>query len=82
MFFLLKIAIGIVIGGISGALAGVIMKSEGGTLRNIILGIVGGFVGSLVFGLIGFKSTNIIGTMITSIAGACIILAIGKKLFK
>ena len=41
MFFLLKIAIGIVIGGISGALAGAIMKSNGGTLRNIILGIVG-----------------------------------------
>ena len=70
MFFILKIAIGIVIGGISGAIAGAIMKSSGGTIKNIILGIVGGFVGSLVFGLIGFKSTNIIGTMITSIAGA------------
>ena len=55
MFFILKIAIGIVIGGISGAIAGAIMKSSGGTIKK---------------------------TMITSIAGACIIIAIGRKLIK
>lgn len=77
----------IVIGAISGWLAGFIMNSKGSLLRNIILGILGGFVGSFLFGLLNIK-INVslgpisLGTIIVSAIGACIVLIIVNKLFK
>ena len=73
---------GIIIGGLSGCIAGAIMKSSGGLIRNIILGIVGGFVGSLIFGLLGFQSARLVGQIISSVVGACLIIFIGRKIFK
>jgi|GEM_PF-1552230 len=41
----------LIIGGVTGWLAGQFMKGSGyGVLINILLGLVGGFVGNLVFG--------------------------------
>ena len=86
-FSLYDIITAIVIGAISGWLAGFIMNSKGSLLRNIILGILGGFVGSFLFNLLGI-SINVtiwkfnVGTIIISAIGACIVLFIVNKLFK
>lgn len=69
----------IVTGGISGMIAGNIMHSEGSTLRNIVLGIIGGVVGSFVLGLVGISGGGIIGGMLVSIFGSCLLIFLGKK---
>jgi len=74
--------VSLIIGGVSGWLAGKIMKSEGSLIRNIILGLVGGLVGGLLGGLIGIGSSNIIGSIIISVAGACLLIWLAKKIFK
>ncbi len=72
----------IIIGAVAGWLASLIMKKANGLLINIILGIIGGFVGGFVFGLIGFGATNIIGQLIVSVVGSCIVIAIYNAIKK
>ena len=71
----------LIIGGISGWLAGKLMNSDGSTIRNIILGLVGGFVGGIVFSIFGLGATGVIGSIIVSVVGACLLIWIGRKLF-
>lgn len=76
------IIVSIILGAVAGWLASLIMKKSTGLLMNIILGIVGGFVGGFVFGLIGFGATNIIGQIIVSVVGACLVIAIVNAIKK
>ena len=53
-------------------------------LRNIILGFAGSFVGSIVFRFIGLRSSGLIGEILVSVVGACIVIFVagylsGKK---
>ena len=77
-----NLIVSIIIGAIAGWAASKIMGSEGGLIRNIIIGIIGGFVGTYVFGLIGLHWEGILGAIGTSAIGACILIFIGKFLFK
>jgi uncharacterized membrane protein YeaQ/YmgE (transglycosylase-associated protein family) len=72
----------VIIGALAGGLANSIMKrGQKGFLRNMILGIIGGVVGAWVFGLLGVQTNpNIIGKLVTSLAGALIVLWIAEKL--
>ena len=72
----------LLIGAVAGTVAGFLMGSKGGLIRNIIIGIIGGFVGTWVFGLIGLHWSGILGAIGTSAIGACILIVIGKVLFK
>ena len=73
----------LVVGGIVGWLASLIMKTDAqqGTLLNIIVGIVGAFVGGwLISPLVGVGTINqnnfSISSMMVSLVGAVILLAI------
>lgn len=68
----------ILIGSIAGWLAGLILKGRGmGFIVNAIVGIIGAFVGSYLFALIGFSiGSGLISAIITSTAGAIVLLAI------
>lgn len=72
----------LILGGISGWIAGMIMKTEGSLLRNIILGLLGGFVGGLLGKFIGVGATNWIGSIIISVLGACLLIWLSKIIFK
>ena len=68
----------LIIGAVSGWLAGQIMKGGGfGLLWNIILGIVGSFVGDWLFGVLNI-SLNVgsatVNTIIQSVIGAVVLL--------
>jgi len=39
-------------------------------------------VGGLLLGLIGFGTTNIIGGLITGVAGSCLLIYLAKKYLK
>ncbi len=79
---LVSILIAILIGALSGWIAVQIMGSEGSTLRNIVLGIVGGAVASALFGLIGISFGGLIGTIICSVIGACLLIFIARLITK
>ena len=79
---LVDIIIAIILGAISGFIAGKIMKNDGGLLRNIILGIIGGFVGNLVLGLFNITLYGYLGTIIVSVLGACLVIFIVNKIMK
>ena len=67
----------IIVGGIAGALAKLIMPGDdpGGFIVTILLGIAGAFIGGFLAGLIGLGG-GFIWTIILATIGAIILLAI------
>lgn len=74
--------ISLILGALTGWIAGQLMHSKGGILRNIILGIVGSAVGNFLAGTIGLAATGWIGSMIIGVAGACVLILVARWLFK
>ena len=72
----------ILIGAVAGWIASKIMGSKGGLLRNIIIGVIGGFLGPVILGVFGISGSGLIGTILVSVVGACVLIFIGKFLFK
>ena len=72
----------LIVGGIVGWLASLIMKTDGqqGILLNVVVGIVGAFVGGwLISPMVGMGTINegfSIGSVVVSLIGAIILLAI------
>ena len=72
----------LIIGGVVGWLASLVMRTDGqqGILLNVIVGIVGAFLGGLVISpLVGVGTINSgisIGSVLVSLVGAIILLAI------
>jgi uncharacterized membrane protein YeaQ/YmgE (transglycosylase-associated protein family) len=68
----------IIVGGIAGALAKLIMPGDdpGGFIITILLGIAGAIIGGFVAGLIGIGGGGIIWSIIIATIGAIILLAI------
>jgi uncharacterized membrane protein YeaQ/YmgE (transglycosylase-associated protein family) len=65
----------LLIGGIAGWLAGVIVKGYGfGLIGNIVVGIVGAFVGGWLFGQFGILGNGILGAILGATIGAVIVL--------
>ena len=57
----------IIIGIVSGFIAGKIMRGGG-------FGLIGGLLGGWVFGLLGIATGGILGSLITSVVGAVLLL--------
>jgi uncharacterized membrane protein YeaQ/YmgE (transglycosylase-associated protein family) len=74
----------LIVGGIAGWLAGLIMKGKGqGVLMNIIVGIVGGVLGGWLFSLLGVTiGPGLFGSIITATIGAVLLLFVVSKLKK
>ena len=72
----------LIVGGIVGWLASLIMKTDGqqGILLNVVVGIVGAFIGGwLISPMVGAGTINdgfSIGSLVVSLIGAVILLAI------
>lgn len=72
------ILIWLIVGGIAGWLAGLIVKGGGqGILINIVVGIVGAVIGGWLFGELGIAvGTGILNAIVTAVVGAVILLLI------
>jgi uncharacterized membrane protein YeaQ/YmgE (transglycosylase-associated protein family) len=76
---LLNLLIWLVVGGVVGWLASLVMRTDGqqGVLLNIVVGIVGAFIGGLILnrGTINEAPLNLTAFLV-SLVGAIILLAI------
>ena len=71
----MSIVIFLLIGAVSGWLAGTVLKGGGfGILGNIVVGIIGSVTGGFLFGLLGISANGLIGSIVTATVGAIILL--------
>ena len=68
----------LIVGGIAGWLAGLLMKGRGlGVLGNIVIGVLGAFVGGWLLGLVGVSiGGGLLGAVLTALLGAVVLLAL------
>ncbi len=74
----------ILIGALTGWIAGKIMKLHGGFIQNMVVGIIGSFVGGFIFQLLGFgdiAAFSLPGVFI-GVVGACICIAVARIITK
>ena len=72
----------IIIGGIVGWLASIIMKTNAqmGMLLNIVIGIIGSFLGYWLAGMVGIAAEGGFVRFLIAIVGAVILIAILRAL--
>ena len=77
----MNLIISIIIGGIIGWLASIVMKTNAqmGIIANVLVGIVGGVLGHWLAGAIGITAGGI-GGWLVSLAGAIVLIAILRAL--
>ena len=71
----------LIVGGICGYIASVLMKGKGmGIIMNIILGIVGYAVGEYVFSIVGFRVDEgaLTGQIIQGVVGAALLISLAR----
>lgn len=69
----------LVVGGIIGWLASVVMRTDGqqGIILNVVVGIIGAFIGGLIFAHGDINNAPLtVTTFLVSLVGAVILLAI------
>lgn len=65
----------LIIGAVSGWLAGLFVKGHGfGVWVDIIVGIVGAFIGGFLLSMLGIGTYGLIGELVASFVGAVILL--------
>lgn len=70
----------LIIGGLAGWIAGMVVESRHGILTNILVGIAGSFVGSTLAELLEIPTYGFWRLLIASIVGAIIILFIWRRM--
>jgi len=70
----------LIIGGLAGWIAGMVMESRHGILTNILIGIAGSFVGGTLAELLQIPTFGFWRLLISATAGAIVILFIWRRL--
>jgi uncharacterized membrane protein YeaQ/YmgE (transglycosylase-associated protein family) len=70
----------LIVGAVVGWLASLVMKTNAqmGSIMNIVVGIVGAWLGGVLAGMLGFAATSTPASLIVSIIGACLLIALLK----
>lgn len=70
-----QVVIALVIGGVAGWLAGVLLKGGFGLVGNIIVGLLGALLGSWLFGVLNISvGGEWVGPIVTATVGAIVLL--------
>jgi uncharacterized membrane protein YeaQ/YmgE (transglycosylase-associated protein family) len=77
------LAIMLLIGAISGWLAGLLSKGRGfGLFGNIVVGVVGAVIGRYLLAFLGFAVTGLLGAIISATLGALVLLFTINLIFR
>jgi uncharacterized membrane protein YeaQ/YmgE (transglycosylase-associated protein family) len=68
----------LIVGGVAGWLAGMIVKGGGfGLIGDIVVGIIGAFIGGWLFVQFGVSAgAGLVGAIVTATIGAVVLLAV------
>ncbi len=69
----------LLVGALTGWVAGKIMHSRSGILWNILLGLVGGALGHWLAGLVGLSAVGL-ASFVISVAGACLLVWLMRQI--
>ncbi|HEX8726676.1 MAG TPA: GlsB/YeaQ/YmgE family stress response membrane protein [Gemmatimonadaceae bacterium] len=74
--------ISLIIGGIVGWLASIIMKTNAqmGWIANVLIGVVGAVLGNWIAGMMGMAPTGGIGRFVVALLGAVVLIFILQAL--
>ncbi|MCL5052000.1 MAG: GlsB/YeaQ/YmgE family stress response membrane protein [Gammaproteobacteria bacterium] len=82
----MNLIIFLIIGGIAGWLAGLLIRGRGfGLFGDIIVGVIGAFIGGFLLtavGLAALFSAGILGSIIVAVIGAVVLLFVIKLIKK
>ena len=78
----MDILITLVVGGVMGWLASIVMKTnkQMGIVANVMIGILGAAIGHWLFGALGLLAYGPVGRIIVNIAGAMVLIAVLRAL--
>lgn len=78
----MDLVIQLVIGGVIGWLASIVMKTDAqmGVIANVLVGIVGSMLGFWIAGLLGIVAIGGIARFLVAVAGAVVLIFILGKL--
>jgi uncharacterized membrane protein YeaQ/YmgE (transglycosylase-associated protein family) len=78
----MSLIISLIIGGIVGWLASIIMKTNAqmGLIANVLVGVVGSFLGYWIAGMLGVAAAGGIVRFLIAIAGAALLIFILRAL--
>jgi uncharacterized membrane protein YeaQ/YmgE (transglycosylase-associated protein family) len=80
---MINLIVVLIVGAIIGYVASMIMRTRGGLLVDIVVGIVGALLAGFLFNKALFTAGNFsIESLLLSLLGAVILLAIVKLLFR
>jgi uncharacterized membrane protein YeaQ/YmgE (transglycosylase-associated protein family) len=69
----------LIIGGVIGWLAGLIVRGRGfGIVMDIVIGVVGAMLGGWMAGLIGLYPGSTVGVFLVALAGAVILVGLTR----
>lgn len=74
----------IILGGLAGLVANMVMHEEGGLFKNVILGVVGGLVGGGIVQLLGGSGVNgfNVYSFLVAVLGAIVLIYIARIIKK
>ena len=74
--------ISLIIGGVVGWLASIIMKTNAqmGWIANVLIGVVGAVLGNWIAGMMGMAPTGGIGRFVVALLGAVVLIFILRAL--
>ena len=71
----------LLIGGIAGWVAGILVRGRGhGIIANIVVGIIGAFIGGFIFTELGITTGGLLGSLVMATSGAIILLLVLRAL--
>ena len=65
---------------LAGFTASQIMKTTLSLGTNVLLGLLGGLLGTWIGKIVGIRSVNSLGGILSSVAGACLLIYVARKL--
>ena len=76
-----QIIILLIVGGVAGWLATLLMKSRSMSLVwTVILGVAGAYIGNIVLDAVGIHASKLLGQIVSATLGAVILLFIASKI--
>jgi uncharacterized membrane protein YeaQ/YmgE (transglycosylase-associated protein family) len=78
----MNLIISLIIGGIVGWLASIVMKTNAqmGWIANVLVGVVGSLLGVMIAGLFGFEASGSIARFAFAFGGAVLLIFLLRKL--